>query len=69
MEGFLPYDVHSLEKQAERAYRQLKKQPTHLLQVSVGLEVQKGPADSSMYSLPPLETRTRCSSTGSCRTT
>ncbi|WOO83428.1 putative NAD-dependent malic enzyme 3 [Vanrija pseudolonga] len=31
LEGFLPYDVHSLEKQALRAYNQLLKQPTVIL--------------------------------------
>ncbi|BEJ13721.1 hypothetical protein CspHIS471_0308950 [Cutaneotrichosporon sp. HIS471] len=32
LEGFLPYDVHTLEKQCDRAYNQLKRQPTPLLQ-------------------------------------
>ncbi|BEI83076.1 hypothetical protein CcaverHIS002_0309440 [Cutaneotrichosporon cavernicola] len=32
LEGLLPYDVHSLEKQCDRAYNQLKRQPTPLLQ-------------------------------------
>ncbi|GMK59199.1 hypothetical protein CspeluHIS016_0702140 [Cutaneotrichosporon spelunceum] len=32
LESFLPYDVHPLEKQVERAYNQLKRQPTPLLQ-------------------------------------
>ncbi|ORY29162.1 putative malate dehydrogenase [Naematelia encephala] len=31
IEGFLPYDVHSLEKQAMRAYSQLLKQPSVIL--------------------------------------
>ncbi|WWC97724.1 hypothetical protein V866_004609 [Kwoniella sp. B9012] len=31
LEGFLPYDVHSLEKQALRAYNQLLKQPSVIL--------------------------------------
>ncbi|ODO01677.1 hypothetical protein I350_06503 [Cryptococcus amylolentus CBS 6273] len=31
LEGFLPYDVHSLEKQALRAYNQLCKQPSVIL--------------------------------------
>lgn len=31
LEGFLPYDVHSLEKQARRAYAQLQKQPSVIL--------------------------------------
>lgn len=32
LEGFLPYDVHSLERQALRAYNQLKKQPSVIQQ-------------------------------------
>ncbi|ORX38939.1 putative malate dehydrogenase [Kockovaella imperatae] len=31
LEGFLPYDVHSLEKQCHRAYTQLLKQPSVIL--------------------------------------
>ncbi|KAI9636546.1 malate dehydrogenase [Dioszegia hungarica] len=31
LEGFLPYDVHSLEKQARRAWNQLLKQPSVIL--------------------------------------
>ncbi|CEL52389.1 malate dehydrogenase (oxaloacetate-decarboxylating) [Rhizoctonia solani AG-1 IB] len=31
LEGFLPYDIHTLEIQVERAWNQLQKQPTNLL--------------------------------------
>ncbi|QRV86174.1 malate dehydrogenase [Ceratobasidium sp. AG-Ba] len=31
LEGFLPYDIHTLEIQAERAWKQLQKQPSNLL--------------------------------------
>jgi malate dehydrogenase (oxaloacetate-decarboxylating) len=31
LEGYLPWDVHSLEKQARRAYAQLQKQPSVIL--------------------------------------
>jgi malate dehydrogenase (oxaloacetate-decarboxylating) len=31
LEAYLPYDVHSLNKQAMRAYMQLQKQPTVIL--------------------------------------
>ncbi|KAG9082409.1 NAD-dependent malic enzyme, mitochondrial [Ceratobasidium sp. 370] len=31
LEGFLPYDIHTLELQAERAWNQLQKQPSNLL--------------------------------------
>ncbi|KAG8715915.1 NAD-dependent malic enzyme, mitochondrial [Ceratobasidium sp. 423] len=31
LEGFLPYDIHTLETQVQRAWSQLQKQPTNLL--------------------------------------
>ncbi|KAG8743715.1 NAD-dependent malic enzyme, mitochondrial [Ceratobasidium sp. 414] len=31
LEGFLPYDIHTLELQVERAWNQLQKQPSNLL--------------------------------------
>lgn len=33
VDGHIPYDVHSLEKQMVRAYAQFKKQPSNILKV------------------------------------
>lgn len=35
VDGHIPYDVHSLEKQMVRAYAQFKRQPSNLLKVSL----------------------------------
>lgn len=38
VDGHIPYDVHSLEKQMVRAYAQFKRQPSNILKVFSSLQ-------------------------------
>jgi hypothetical protein len=67
LEGMLPYEVHNLDIQCERAYQQLHKQPTVLLKQSASLSLsfpsfrfKNARADRLTRSVHPAPSSLRC---------